>query len=164
MNTRAQFEAMGLAIIVVLISLGLLVVLLFSVREETDAPERYRDQQLAQNIVDALLATSVKDCPIDIADLIEDVVTTNRNPCNVPSEELLKSIVGTILSETLEKQDYHYAFLIREDVDGATPILEIKKSCEPGLPEQETEEPGNQPITVYPTVQTYMILLYLCDT
>ncbi len=157
---KGQFEAMGLAMIVVLVSLGMFLMLFFTLNDKKgDFVGRFDSEQLGQNTIDALLKTNIADpacAASDVADIIEDVVVLQRNPCSRPSDEILKEIVETILAETLTNDDIPYAFTITAD---NTLIL---KSGACDVSQYQIDRPGEQTLTLFPSLTKVRIELSIC--
>ena len=82
---RAQFEIMGLAVAVIIISVGVFLLLMFGLRQpDPDTTEIFINEQYNQNVLDALMKTSLKGCRGEVRDLIEWNVT-GAYPPNPPS-------------------------------------------------------------------------------
>jgi hypothetical protein len=154
---KGQFESMGLAIIVLLVTMGIVLFVVFGNDKPLDAAERYEKEQLAQNTVDAMLSTHVgtQDCSLDFTDLIEDVALRGRNPCG-NSLELMDDMATTILTKTLEERGEPYQFTVME---GDT-MLYNKSTCDAST--TENNKPGMQPIPLYPTGRVVEVTLWIC--
>lgn len=114
---KSQMEIMGLALVVVLISLGLLFFIKFSIRESESPNIRksVTESALASNLLSTMLSTTAKDCSlIEIKDLVHDCASNNQIVCenNQGSCEYLNSFFDTIFKETLESWNRSYEFTV----------------------------------------------------
>jgi hypothetical protein len=157
---KAQFEAMGLAVIVVLISMGMLFMLFFSFDKETDVTERFGREQTAQNVVNALLDTSVEGCPLDFNGLIEDAVVWQRNPCG-DSKEKIEEVANAILTPTLKDRSIPYEFTITQQSQNTiSNVIDPISTCTPLL--RQRDKPGRRMLSFYPSPQKATVTLSLC--
>lgn len=157
---RAQFEAMGLAVIVVLVSLGMFLLILFSFNDQGDAPLRYEHQQLAQNMVDALLKTTIEDCTADYAAVIEDEMLYQQDICSEDSLTVMATAASVVLGATLEERNMPYNFTIREQ--GAEAGANVLTMGECNTAVADTFAPGRQLLRLYPSPATVEVILWLC--
>jgi hypothetical protein len=156
---KGQFEAMGLAVIVLLVSLGMIFLLYFSFDDDSDVVERYGNEQTAQNVVNAMLDTTAENCQLDIADLIEDSVVWQRNPCG-DSLMKVREARTRILDETLTRRDINYNFtILRQDGTSATYIDSVS-TC--NARQTQNDAPGRRTLTFYPAPQKAIVILYIC--
>jgi hypothetical protein len=153
---KAQFEAMGLAVIVILISLGMVFLLLFSSDEKSQAPQQYEEQQTAQSVIDAMLQTNIEDCDLNVAEIIEDAMIRNRNPCG-DSYQVLDNAAGIMLNDTLEKRGVYYNFTVQEE---GNDIFYSKGNCD--AVRSDHFAPGVQTLSLYPTTKVAKVTLTLC--
>jgi len=114
---RSQVEIMGLAIIIILITLALIFVVRFVLsRKPADIKEEYTQAQLASNMINTLLRTTAKECSSssftelfqDCADAYPDGTIdcdTGEKSCSY-----LESKIGDIFDNTLRKwrKDYYF--------------------------------------------------------
>jgi hypothetical protein len=159
---KAQFEAMGLAVIVVLVSVGMLLVVYFSFDSTESLSQRYENEQLSQNVIEAMLKTSIKDCSLTVADTIEDIGIYNRNPCG-DSKERLKEAADTILNETLDARGRSYYFVVREADANNLPtetVYYTGGNCD--VSSASTDGAGHQPLRLYPSPKTVIVALWIC--
>ena len=121
-STKSQSELIGLAIIVVLIVIGLLVVVSFSLRStSTDYVILHQHQQLPVLLNDAILETHVgEDCYNEkMQHLIiryavgESFICENRQPIF----EFINSSISTILENTLDSWFMTYRYTIYTGLD-----------------------------------------------
>jgi hypothetical protein len=108
----AQMEIMGLAIIVLLITLGFLLYLRFS--KSSDQPEikqDFMDTKLASNLLTVILKTTDENLDMELKNLFqacaEDIKTIDYGGTNDPCEKV-NSIVESILDDTLKQWKKNY--------------------------------------------------------
>ncbi len=143
---RAQMEAFGLAVIVILIALGILFALQFTVlspKQELRKP--FVEQQLASNLLGAILITSVTQyCPQakDFTDLFVDYARCDRAVfCTEnlnKSYEYVTENLEAVFNKTLSASNKPYRFEIRMNPD----ILADCLNKDPSYPENLTVESG----------------------
>lgn len=123
MKNKAQTEAIGLAVIVILISLAIIFALAFSLREKPTIKETYLKAQLASNTLNALLRTDTKcysesNEPYTMSQLLQNCIENRKYPANQIncsgkfSCDFVKAQIGQLLSETLAQWKKHYALTI----------------------------------------------------
>jgi len=123
---RAQMEAMGLAIIVILLFLGMLFVVRFVfLKPVSDYKEDYTRTQLASNMISTLLETNAAECMgLSFKDLFIDCATIKTINCEgVSSCNFARDKTAFIFDNTLGewKKSYEFnAFLVEDD-----PVINI---------------------------------------
>ena len=137
---RAQMEIMGLAIIVILISVSMLFAIRFIVlRQPASYKEEYTQTELSSNILSTLLMTTVRECnDLSFKELYEDCARDPITPMvrcidGSSSCQYINANTTNILNKTLEKWNIGYA-LLAETEDYPKPIVNItsKGGC-PGI-------------------------------
>jgi len=120
---KAQMEIMGLAVIVILLSLGLLFVLRFMVlNEPSDLRQSYTRTQLASNLLNTILKTSTDCRGNTINELIHDCAvyptpqqcTADKTSCYMANES-----IKIILNETLTKmgnRSFNFVTSLNNDI------------------------------------------------
>lgn len=124
-NKKSQAEIVGLAIIVILITIGLLFFVKFGILDKKDdVKSSFIDSELANNMVDVLLKTTTDCKGSDIGDLLQDCTTFERFDCDgMNSCEKLNKTIDIIFGKTLKKWKKPYEFKAYRGSD-----IEIKKS------------------------------------
>jgi len=158
-DMKAQFEAMGLAVIVVLVSLGMIFLLYFSFDEDADVVERYGNEQLAQNVVNAMLDTNAAECDLDVADLLEDVTVWKRNPCG-DSLQKIQEARNAVLEATLGRRNIAYNFTVLRHDGSVVEVLDEKITC--SFLQNQRDTPGRRTLTFYPAPQKATVILSIC--
>lgn len=115
---KAQMEVMGLAIIVILISVGVLLVIQFSLNDnEKSSLESYSKTQLDANLLNALMRTTAIDCNNRLlTSIFEDCASNPSSPriyCKggfTPSCVYLEETLNEIFDSTLVawKKDFEF--------------------------------------------------------
>ena len=112
-NKKSQAEIVGLVIIVLLITIGLLFFVKFGILDKKDDIKgSFIDSELANNMVHVLLKTTTDCKKSSVSDLFQDCATFNRIECDgMSSYEKLNETIDTIFRETLEKWKKSYEFI-----------------------------------------------------
>jgi len=116
---KAQTEAFGLAIVVILIFMGLFFVIKFQPKSAAqDERIKYTDQVIAQNMLTSILGLNTT-CTLGMSDLIKDcykskTLGTDAWICDgKPSCEYVSKVSSNILKNTLEIWNKNYYFEIK---------------------------------------------------
>ena len=115
-NKKSQAEIVGLVIIVLLITIGLLFVVKFVVlREPSDIKEEFVHSELASNMINVLLKTTTDCRGSSVTDLFQDcagfVERIDCNDDNVPDScDKVDETIEMIFNNSLEKWNKPYEF------------------------------------------------------
>jgi len=111
-NKKSQAEIVGLVIIVLLITIGLLFVVKFVVlREPSDVKKTFVHSELASNMVKVLLETTTTCKESSVKDLFQDCAAFKRINCEeLDSCEMVNDTIGKILTNSLDKWNKQYEF------------------------------------------------------
>ena len=167
---RSQMEIMGLAIIVILISLGLLFYVRFVAFEDPKTPkDNYKPSALASNFLNTMLNTNSPDCTNTQFDtLFIDCSTHNYNGGNIPcgdpySCEYLQTNVADLLEKSLGDIGYEYYFIATTNKDNLAETSDyiidpIGEPC-------EGRKARSQPLPTFPSgIQMDLYLhLHICQ-
>jgi hypothetical protein len=114
-SRKAQMEIMGLALIIVLLTLGILFVVQFMVPkgDQRSIAKSYTESQLAANMLNTILKSTAKDCNNQVLiTLFQDCASGSSIVCNdgTSSCYYLNKTVEYILNETLVfwKKDFWF--------------------------------------------------------
>ncbi len=145
---KGQMEIMGLAIIVILVSLILLFAVRWMLKPTIVEPQRAEESVLAANFLSTMLGTTTECNKRSVRDLLSDcALTQGATKCQgVSSCEYVSGIIETLLAETFGKWKLDYYL----SISGNTPqINELKfgKPC-PGAREKK-----EHPIPVTPALE-----------
>ncbi len=169
--SKGQFEIMGLAIVVVIISVGIFFMLSVSLRPPSDPVSQGIHQQFAQNVVDALLKTDLDGCPYTVQDAIvwkatDSYPSVPGNPrCATPAG--LDDIMGNLTQAITMYSGMTYHIEIRYpactsvDSSQCTVIYEKDNGCNPLT--QQAGRPGIQPIPTWPKPGQAQLVVWLCE-
>ena len=105
---------MGLAVIVVLISLGFFLIVQFMIASSGEATnDQFARRTLAQNTVNAMVLTTTTCREIDMTELIQDCASVQEINCQgIDSCAFVEDVADEILSKTLKAWGRDYEFTI----------------------------------------------------
>lgn len=162
MARKAQMEIMGLVIVVILIALGILFALRFSLSaEKTDLRQEVVESELGSHMLNAMLSTTT-NCthnPITLAELYQDCSVANTIVCNSQRKACEEARFASefIFNKTLDAWGKDYYFTIEGAASfQAQSLLNISNNG----PCQRLYELKTVPL---PTrVGTALLKLYIC--
>lgn len=137
-------EFIGLVIVVILVTLGILFYIQFSIKQErTQTTGGFKETQLVKNTLNSLLRTSVAcptlDANVDVTSLVQDCVAFQELDCDLDGSsdscEKLEEVAGEILDGTLKSWNQRYYIQIRR---GNTVALNYSYRGCPGTRESAT--------------------------
>jgi hypothetical protein len=142
MNKRAQFELIGLAIVVMLVVLGMFIVIRLQMfRQPTTVQTTYSQTQLASNFLNTLLLTNTDCGDRLVRELLIDCADLRAIRCNGETScQRAETILDQILSQTLDKWNKRYLITMKKAGSQIVGMNEKRKDCIPG--EMDTEMPG----------------------
>lgn len=119
-STHGQFEIMGLAVIVILVTLGVLFALSTLTGPETSLQQTFEQKRLVVDFIKASLDTQAPQCAkASLRELFQDCAQAQSIACNVgtPSApvsksscQFLKETYKTLFAQTFEKYRQKYLF------------------------------------------------------
>jgi len=171
LRRKAQMEVMGLAIIVILISVSMLFAIRFVIlKEPTSYKKEYTQTELASNILSTLLKTTATDCSgLSFTDLYQDCAknpttpqvyctTTNLDGSFQSSCDYINSETQTILGNTLGEWSIGYEFHAKTETDEIVTLLGNNEQGCPGVKKHKI-----YPIPINPSGgNTLFITLDIC--
>lgn len=168
---QAQFEILGLAVIVIIISIMIFFALSFSLQEQDDVTGQFLEEQFAQNLIDATLKTSLDGCRGTISDyLISQATQVPLRPIGNPSQQPacatsqgLEEIADAIETAISLYQNTEFYLEVRPETcdlfdDDCETLLE-RGQCDI---QESVGRPGRQPLSLYPQTGTMEIILWVC--
>ena len=161
---RAQTEMLGLALIVVLISIAMIFVIRFGV---LDAPEEHKKQftetEMASNLVSSILKTTTECRQLTFTELFQINGEQRGGLVNCPppdsnAENYLDNHLDSILQDTLVKWNIKYVFDAK--TDGNHPVYHNESAG--GCPGEKTSKPFPVPIDAG-GADTVVVKLDICS-
>jgi preprotein translocase subunit YajC len=127
---KAQLEIMGLAVVVILISLIILFVIQFVIlRPADDAQQQFAQEQLAANTVNAFVITTTSCQGLDVTELIQDCASFREVDCDGQTScEFIKALASDITNETLKSWGKNYILTI---TSGQNQLLQVQNAACP---------------------------------
>ncbi|MBR9691285.1 hypothetical protein GOV06_00705 [Candidatus Woesearchaeota archaeon] len=118
---KSQTEIMGLAIIIILVSLAMLFVIQFIIlKQPSDIKKTFTHKELAANTVNTLLSTTTDCRELSVSQLLNDCAEGGYTRCPVGfSCDYVEIVIQEILQQTLEqwsKQHYLTVKINNEEV------------------------------------------------
>lgn len=153
MRKKSQMEIFGLAIVIVIITIGFMFYLSSSFGKKNSSSSSYVNVETAQRFIDSVLDAQT-ECGSSLTDIIKDCAGTNHlcqpvDSCEYARETLVNSFAHTL---DIWKKDYRLTVKM-----GDTNLIEpLVQSCTENM---EREAPGIQPI---PNIPMIMVRLDIC--
>ncbi len=128
MSRKSQMEMLGLALIVILISIAMLFVVRFVIMEQPEEHKKqYAETELASNFVSTLLKTTNPYCKdLDFTRIFQDVAEGKASflQCNAfdDTNESLHKYLTAMLDDTFGSRNIGYEFTAITNKVGAVPI------------------------------------------
>ncbi len=137
MNRKSQMEMLGLALVVMLISIAMLFVVRFMVFDTPDeAKTDYTETELASNFISTLLETTASNCrDLTFTELFQDVASGMPPYSSCPEAskdtmQVLTESLTTILMNTFEIKGIGYEF--NATTNGLNPVYVYHRGSCPG--------------------------------
>lgn len=164
---KSQMEILGLAFVVILISIGMLVVVKIMASKAGEKAETPRlvGGETAKNMLNAMINTETDCNRLEVGELIADCVQWNpvgSVDCGgVMSCEFVEGVIEEMLAGTFDVWKQPYAFYVYSglDKDGPGAIKIQTPEDLTGLPTGCDIEPGLQPL---PNNVMVELDLYIC--
>jgi len=154
---KAQLEIMGLAVIIVLITLGLFFVITFSISEADTTVQSYNQEQRATSFLDALLRTNIPACDdVRFDTILKDCGTTNTL-CNGDSCLIVNDTIALITNKTLDVWQLSYNLTV---LYPGSRVEFIGRNCTADRDRFRTSE---FPIRLYPYPGDVVTSLAVCS-
>ena len=134
---KGQAEMMGLAVIIVLISIAMVFVLKFGILDKPEnTKQQFTQSQMASNFINTLIDTSTDCKGLQIKELFQDVTKnlggTGHIMCDTSrnSKLYLNDTLDSIFSDTLEK--WRVAYHFDATTNGGTKVYARGTACSGG--------------------------------
>ncbi len=167
-NQKGQMEVFGLAVIVILISIGFFLYVSFKVKETPQTPQKdYTNDRMANDFVLAILNVNIDSCaPYTVEDLIIDCAKQRNIQCGYTSDNsciVLNKTINTLIDSTFGTATAPRAKL---RMDSAGLMYENKELIDMKRGECTSKsrqgQRGTALISLYPEPSTVYINLNLC--
>jgi hypothetical protein len=161
---RGQLEVFGLAVIVIILTIGFFIMVSFKIREKpSEYQKKYIYEQMPSNFVNSIISVSVDNCNgQSVKQLFIDCASTHSIYCSngglsTTSCGELENIIGIILNRTLVMENYRFNFYTK----GLARDINISNlNCQISSPEKKAKE---IPIPTYPNPPGQIFMgLVLC--
>ncbi len=152
---RGQFEIMGIAIIIAILTLGGLIFFVISQSREENAVKEYSNTEFAQGYLEVLLKTTA--CKgYAVNELLKDCASDKAISCADGSScEKARDVAKETLEKTLLTYNKEYIFrAAKTDGGQETSLFELQS----GNPCIEKDRPGRQPLP-----NNVILTLEICD-
>jgi len=131
MKKKSQMEIMGIAIVVIIISIVIVFFIRWGVlREPIQHKKEFAQSEIATNLVNTLLSTTSDYCKgLTFNELFQDCASTNSQICLGETQTTcvyVKGEVETVLLDTLGIWNYKYEFTVKS---GDTNIIPAIGTC-----------------------------------
>ncbi len=168
---RAQFEIMGLAIIVILVSLMIFFALMWGLQEQEDLTGQFLEEQFAQNVIDAIQKTSLTECRGTVLDYIysqgADMPLTAMGNIQDPdctTDQELDNIADAVRDFIANYQGREFYFAIRDQScdtfdKNCGDIFVDRGDCDI---QGDVGRPGRQRVSLYPQSGALEMILWVC--
>lgn len=137
-SRKGQMEILGLAVIVILVSLGMLFVVKFVILEKPSTSKAtFTHTQMASNMLNSLLKTSTGCRGTDVTELLQDYVTSRQIVCpDRSSQEQLDMIFNDVFNQTLNTWKKQYLFTV--SLNDNVYFVQQNGECE-GMTQRQSE-------------------------
>jgi hypothetical protein len=166
-NKKSQMEMMGIAIVVILISLGLVFVIRFMMlREPTQHGKEFAQSELAANFLNTFLDTTAPPCSnLPFSTLLRDCADYRPEgsiSCSgFYSCEYIRNVLVDLLDDTFGQWHIDYYFVVSDDLENPqeplsqlfAPIGDWEK-CSGDRKMKQQPLPADIPI---------YLMLYICE-
>ncbi len=168
---KSQMEIMGIAIIVVLLSLAFLFAVKFVIlKEPTEQSKDYQQSELAGNFINALLDTNDPQCSdIKYSTLFQACYENDNGPCSpLNTCDHIESRIEQILADTFNQWNVNYFFMVTTNIDDLNPIPNLDPIPLSGPNTLEEVCKGNRKVKIQPLPtntpgQSIYLKLFICD-
>ena len=152
MKKRSQMEIMGIAIVVIILTIIIMFVIRWgALKKPVEYKKEFAQSEIATNLVNTMLSTTTDCKGMTFNDLFQDCDTTKtecsagKNTCKYAEEEVPKIFTGTL---GVWKYKYEFSVIRNSDppIDVIIPIDECKDAKGNIIKERKTASyplPGN---------------------
>ena len=130
-NKKSQMEIMGLAIVVILITLAMIFVVRFVIfKKPAEFKKSFTQAELASNTINTFLKTKSKNCNgLSMTELLQDCGQSQSIYCEngKVSCKYVNDTAAEVFSKTLDSWNVDYEF--KTYFDERSPILKLGQAC-----------------------------------
>ena len=133
MRKKGQVEIIGLTIVIILITLGMLFVIKFVVLKEPDnIRTSYTRTQMASNMLNAMLRTNTGCRGKTVTELLQSCATMTEIDCGgIGSCQYVNDTIEALFADTFDVWKIEYQFTVRVgDGDYLTNIISSSGACQ----------------------------------
>lgn len=171
---RAQFEILGLAVILVVVSVVVFFAIALTLQPDENLPAQYFDKQFAENTLDALLATSLRGCQGTVAEYFTSVVAqrplrplqSGTSPACADLEEGVDQIMENLQKGISEYSGKTFVFQVREQAclpSGEDCVFAISYDGGCNLAVSDTRNAARRQLSMYPRPEPAEVVLWVCE-
>jgi hypothetical protein len=165
---KGQFEIMGLAIVVVIISMGVFFLLSLSLNgNNSDPAGQFFNEQFAQNTLDVFLKSTHPECPrYEVKDFYQFYILPQSSPNDDCKADTTNTSLAANLTQAIQNyQGVDFRFQVREEVDSTCTTSDCPAVIDVGTCDtQGVGRPGRQTIPKYPYGSGELeFVLWLCQ-
>jgi len=156
-DKRGQMEIMGLAIIVILVSLAMLFAVQWMLNPSTATVQKTKQSVLAASLLTTMVGTTTDCNKRTVGELLGDcALTQGATKCaDMTSCDYVRGVMGSIFNATMKKWKLNYYF----HITGASSVEDMKfGSGSTPQPCKGAKQGKEYPLVV---TQTYELKLYL---
>ncbi len=152
-HRKGQMEIMGLAIIIILVSLGLLFAVQWMLKAPQQQVQRAKESVLAANFMNTMLGTTTYCNERSVRDLLQDCALTGGiTKCgDQTSCEYVQGIIQQMFDATFKQWNTKYHFAMT----GATHVEQLNFGTQPCPGEREQKK---HPLPVHPGFEITLTL------
>jgi hypothetical protein len=159
-NKRSQMEIMGLAIIIILVSLAMLFAVTWMLNPKASQTQKAKESVVAANFLSAMLGTTTDCNKRTVGDLLRDcALTQGASKCEAQTScEYANDVIGRLFNATLNtwNRDYYFHMTGAPSVEKMTFAGKNKGPC------KGAKEGKSQPFSVTPSFEI-SIALEICS-
>ncbi len=164
-KSRGQMEVFGLAVIVILISIGFFIYVSYKVQQKPpNVQKEYTNDKLANDFVLSILDVNVRECnSFTIKDLAIDCARDHRIQCGTKDScYMLNKTINTLLNRTFMSMDTKFRFF-SENIPVGTSGNELINITYLGCASDSVQgQRGRAIISLYPVQRNIYLNMNIC--
>lgn len=165
---NGQIEIFGLAVIVILISIGFLIFVSFRSSQQPDNPQKeFTNDKLASDFVLSIVDVNIKECPTyNVRDMIIDCARDHRLTCGTTDSCLtLNDTVNALLDKTFGYMNMKYRFYSENlQISDGAKTAELFNRTRLGCDSESGQGQGGATIiSLYPDPRNVYLNINICN-